>query len=52
MGNIAVTSTELTYRAKLSTGKAKRIIGKDDFGSTIPILVLDIVDESLDVNGG
>lgn len=52
MTHVAVASAKLTDGAELSASEAEGVVRKDDLGGTIPILVLDVVNEGLDVNGG
>lgn len=52
MTHIAVTSTELTDRTKLPTCESQRVVWKDNLCSTIPVFVLDVIDEGFDVDCG
>ena len=49
--NIAVSCTELADGAKLAASQTERVVRQDDLSSTVPVLVLDVVDETLDING-
>ena len=51
MTNVAVASAQLTDRAKLTASETEGIIREDDLGCTIPIPILNVVDEGLDVDG-
>jgi hypothetical protein len=50
MAYIAISSAELAYGTKLPAGQTKRVIRKDDLGCTIPVLILNIVDEGFDID--
>jgi hypothetical protein len=50
VANIAVSGAELADGAELAASQPKRIVGKDDLSGTIPVLVLNIVDESLNID--
>ena len=49
---VAVSCAELTDGAELAASQTERVVGQDHLRGTIPVLVLDVIDETLDVNGG
>ena len=49
--HVAIPRTQFTDRAQLPAGETQGVIREDDFGRAIPILILDIVYEGLNVNG-
>jgi hypothetical protein len=50
VAHVAVTSTQLTNRAKLTASQTKRIVRKNNFSGAVPVFVLNVVDESLNVD--
>lgn len=52
MADIAVTGTEFADRAELSAGETEGIVREDDFSGTVPVFILDVVNEGFDVDCG
>ena len=52
MTNVAVSCAELTDWAELTACETEGIVRENNLGRAIPVLVLDVIDESLDVDGG
>lgn len=51
MADITISGTQFADGAELATGQTERVIRQNALSSTVPILILDTVDESLNVNG-
>ena len=47
LANVAVSCTELTDGAELAASQTERVVRQDDLRGTIPVLVLDVIDETL-----
>ena len=51
LANVAVSCAELTDGAELAASQTERVVRQDDLRGTIPVLVLDVIDETLNVYG-
>ena len=52
LAHVAVSCAKLTDGAELATGEAQRVVRQDNLGGTVPVFVLNVVDETLDIYRG
>ena len=50
LAHVAVSCAELADGAELAASQTERVVRQDDLRGTIPVLVLDVIDETLDIN--
>jgi len=50
--HIAISCAEFTNWTELTAGESEWVIREDDFGSTIPVFVLNIIDEGFYIDRG